>query len=69
MANDERYCAYVLRGWREAGGDGEDVWRFRLRDVQSGEERAFRSVAAVAVYLREELSGDRDQGSGGGPEA
>ena len=52
MAGSRRYCAYMLRGWLEAAGDdGQGTWRFRLRNVQTGEERAFASLEAVAAFL------------------
>ena len=62
MADARRYCAYMLRGWLETAEDeARAVWRFRLRDVQTGEERAFASLEAVTAYL--ERTFEEDEGS------
>lgn len=54
MPNTRRYCAYMLRGWLEDTGEGlQSTWRFRLRDVQTGEEQAFASPHAVIAFLEE----------------
>jgi hypothetical protein len=54
MPDKQRYCAYMLRGWLEMASDGEQMqWRFRLRDVQSGEEHAFASIGAVIEFLNQ----------------
>lgn len=57
MADTRRYCAYILRGWLETAGPGDQpaVWRFRLRDVQTGEEMAFATLEAVNAFLRQAL--------------
>lgn len=62
MADDRRYCAYLLRGWLETSSDdGLEEWRFRLRDVQTGEEKAFTTVEAIAAFLEQTLSGDSEE--------
>lgn len=57
MDDTRRYCAYILRGWLEtAGDDRHAVWRFRLRDVQTGKERAFASLDDAAAFLQQALN-------------
>ena len=59
MADTQYYCAYILRGWRESAGDHQHpVWRFRLRDAQTGEERPFASLEAATAFLQQALGGD-----------
>lgn len=62
MADTRRYCAYILRGWLETAGPGDQpaVWRFRLRDVQTGEERAFASLDAATDFLQAALHPDAE---------
>ena len=59
MVDTRGYCAYILRGWSETADDeARAVWRFRLRDVQTGEERAFASLEAVMAYLEQAFEED-----------
>lgn len=62
MVDSQRYCAYLLRGWLEDGGDGmHNSWRFRLQDVQTGEARAFASLEAVTKFLVQEFDQDDEE--------
>lgn len=61
MANATRYCAYVLRGWRETTREDEpEIWRFRLRNAETGDEWGFASLDALASFLVETFDPDAD---------
>jgi hypothetical protein len=59
MVDTRHYCAYMLCGWlKTAEDDTRSVWRFRLRDVQSGRQWAFADVQAVRAFLAQEFDQD-----------
>ena len=57
-----RYRSYLLRMW-EARGERPDeppVWRFRLQEVQTGEQCAFPDLEALIAFLRAEMARDTE---------
>jgi hypothetical protein len=42
------YQAYLLRCWQEERSE----WRFRLQDVQTGEQTGFTDLDSLLNYLR-----------------
>lgn len=49
-------ASFVGRMWLETQSNGQPVWRGHLRQVQSGEERHFESLAEMRTFL-ERLTG------------
>lgn len=45
------YVAYLLRLWREKGGESTQ-WRASLQDPHTGEKEGFASLGALFAYLR-----------------
>jgi hypothetical protein len=46
------YVAYLLRLWRETGGE-TDRWRGSLQDPHSGEKFGFAHLDELVAFLRE----------------
>jgi hypothetical protein len=62
MDRETRYLSYLLRLWQQGGGEGSQ-WRASLESPQSGERRAFASLADLFAFLREQ-TGPRSPESG-----
>ena len=45
------YQAYLIRCWREEAETGKSVWRFRLQNVQTGEQIGFASLSALLAFF------------------
>ncbi len=61
MPEPQRYYAYMLRGWLEnEPGEKRRVWRFRLRNVQTGEQMAFATLEEVSAYLKQIFERDKE---------
>lgn len=61
MPDAQRYCAFLLRGWIEPQGeDAHFVWRFRMQDVQTGDQWAFTDPEAVITFLAEVFKAEED---------
>ena len=57
MEKRSSYRAYLLRCWQE----GQTEWRFRLQNVQTGEQTGFTNIEAMLTFLHGLLeSGDGD---------
>ena len=57
MEKRSSYRAYLLRCWQE----GKTEWRFRLQNVQTGEQTGFTNLEAMFAFLHDLLeSGDGD---------
>jgi hypothetical protein len=54
-----RFQSVLLRCWevRSERPDGPSVWRFRLVDVETRQERGFPDLEAVMAFLKGELEG------------
>lgn len=52
-----RYRSYLLTLWEERGRDfGNPVlWRFRLEDAQTGNQRGFSSMDELFGYLQRQI--------------
>ena len=52
-----RYRAYVLIMWEERNRDPDThaVWRFRLEDPRTGQQRGFASLEALVEALKQEM--------------
>jgi hypothetical protein len=61
-AQPRDYAAYLLRLWREKGGE-LTRWRASLQDPHSGERVGFASLEELFVYLRRE-TGDLPEKDG-----
>lgn len=46
-----RVRLFVVRLWRETAGESGAEWRGRVQDVETGEARYFRDVAALVAFL------------------
>lgn len=55
---DTGYRSYLLRLWREDGG--QQFWRASLQSTETGERRGFASLDALFGFLREQV-GSRDE--------
>ena len=55
-----RYRSYLLRMWEARGERPEEppTWRFRLQDVSTGAQHAFRDLDALVAFLRAEMARD-----------
>jgi hypothetical protein len=58
-----RYRSYLLTFWEERSQDPATpaVWRFRLENPRTGQQRGFASLEALVVFLRTELVGEEDE--------
>ncbi len=52
-----RYRAFLLTLWEERGRDRDSpqVWRFRLEDPRTGQQRGFASLEALVEALKQEM--------------
>ena len=52
-----RYRAFLLTLWEEGGRDRDSpqVWRFRLEDPRTGQQRGFASLEALVEALKQEM--------------
>ena len=57
-----RYRAFLLTMWEERSRDGglPPVWRFRLEDPRTGQQRGFASLDALVDTLKQVI-GDNDE--------
>jgi hypothetical protein len=53
------YVAYLLRLWREKGGESTQ-WRASLQDPHTGEKEGFASLGALFAYLRRVVAVEPD---------
>ena len=57
MKQQRRDLAYLLRVWRESGGDlppgGRPLWRASLESPRSAERRGFADLDELFAFLRE----------------
>jgi hypothetical protein len=55
-----RYRTYLLTMWEERSQDPAlpAVWRFRLEDPHSGQQRGFADVEALVAALEGEMARD-----------
>lgn len=52
----ERYQIYLLRCWEVRGRNTEQpVWRFCLKDPQTGKQYGFPTLEAMSEFLRTEM--------------
>jgi len=58
-----RYRAYVLIMWEERNRDPDTpaVWRFRLEDPRTGQQRGFASPEALIEALEREMGDSGDE--------
>ncbi len=56
------YRSYLFVFWEERSSDPTvpSVWRFSLKDTQTGWRRGFASLEEMLVYLGAELVGSED---------
>jgi len=54
-----RYRTYLLTLWEERSQDPNlpSVWRFRLEDPHTGQQRGFADMAALLAALEQEMAG------------
>ena len=54
-----RYRSYLLTCWEERSRDpgAPDLWRFSLKDPNTGQRRGFADLEEMLVFLRGELAG------------
>jgi len=52
-----RYRTFLLTLWEERGRDRDSpqVWRFRLEDPRTGQQRGFASLEALVEALKQEM--------------
>ncbi|MGD8969093.1 MAG: hypothetical protein PVI07_16420 [Anaerolineae bacterium] len=52
-----RYRAFLLTLWEERSRDRDapQVWRFRLEDPRTGQQRGFASLEALVEALKQEM--------------
>jgi hypothetical protein len=57
-----RYRTFLLTLWEERSQDRDSpqVWRFRLEDPRTGQQRGFASLEALVDALKQEM-GHRDE--------
>jgi hypothetical protein len=57
-----RYRTFLLTLWEEGSRDGGSppVWRFRLEDPRTGQQRGFASLEALVEALQQVMA-DRDE--------
>lgn len=54
--NPPPYRAYILYCWAEVDvTDNQIIWRFNLKDPNTGKRRGFTSLTALIVALQDEL--------------
>jgi len=60
------YRTFLIRCWEERSQDPtlSNVWRFSLEDPHTGRRRGFPSLEDVVTFLRRELAGSQDRGTG-----
>jgi hypothetical protein len=63
-----RHRSYLLSFWEERSQDPDTpvVWRFRLEDPHTGQQRGFGDFKGLIAFLRVELESDRAGLSGDG---
>jgi hypothetical protein len=54
MDQQRRYLSYLLRLWRESGGN-PPLCRASLESPQTGERRGFASLADLFTFLEKEI--------------
>ncbi len=67
-----RYCAYVLRCWREQVHDARlpAGWRFSLEEIEGGKRHGFGTFEALVAFLEAELEDGSDEAArDGAPES
>ena len=54
-----RYRTYLLTIWEERSQDptSSTVWRFSLKDPDTGQRRGFAGLEEMMAFLRSELAG------------
>ena len=60
-----RYRTYLLTIWEERSQDPTPptLWRFSLKDPDTGRRRGFASLEEVMAFLRSELAGGPVKGT------
>lgn len=55
------YHIYLLTVWEERTQDSqtEPVWRFRLEDPRTGQQRGFATLEALAADLKQALAANQ----------
>lgn len=58
-----RRASYLLSIWEERGRDPKEpiVWRFRVEDLHTRQQRGFATMAELLVYLQTQLPGQADE--------
>jgi hypothetical protein len=58
-----RYHTFLLTLWEERSQDAHapDVWRFRLEDPRTGQQRGFANLEALMAALEQEMADRLDQ--------
>jgi hypothetical protein len=58
-----RYHTFLLTLWEERNEDPDlpGVWRFRLEDPRTGQQRGFASLEGMVAFLRSKLVSSDDQ--------
>jgi hypothetical protein len=60
-----RYHIYLLTLWEERNEDPNSptVWRFRLKDPRTGQQRGFANLQALMATLEQKMVEDQQQES------
>ena len=53
MQSGEGTVSFVARIWLEHRSNGSSDWRGHIQHVQSGEERYFRKLAEIRVFIEQ----------------
>lgn len=64
MRQQKRYLSYLLRLWREEGGN-LPVWRASLESPRTGERYGFASLDALFNFLEAEVAQGQPRASAG----
>jgi hypothetical protein len=58
MKRTSSFCLTVVVCSRAAERNGQPIWRASVESAQTGERRTFADLAALWVYLAEQIGGD-----------
>ncbi|MEQ8676678.1 MAG: hypothetical protein RLP44_19450 [Aggregatilineales bacterium] len=54
--HQSKFGTLIIDAWCETGESSQVIWRFRVRDVRTGERQTFAKMDSLLDYLRDQFN-------------